>query len=189
MSRCRPPARSRSRISICVDRAARATSPPPNVKALNAKQEADRRTRITGIDNGLDERLRDMDDMGLDMQLVMPPPPQCYYTVPVEIAREGDARAQRRHRRIRRAQAGPLRRARHRAAAGRQRSREGARALDEAARLQGLPDPHQRGRQGTVRSGVRAVLGQGRGARRAGGDPSERLHAGRALLAATISTT
>src|SRR2546421_12617538 len=57
----------------------------PNVKALNAKQEADRRTRMTGLDNGLDERLKDMDDMGLDMQLVMPPPPQCYYTVPVEI--------------------------------------------------------------------------------------------------------
>jgi len=57
-----------------------------NVKALNAKQEADRRTRITGLDNGLDERLRDMDDMGLDMQLVMPPPPQCYFTVPVDIA-------------------------------------------------------------------------------------------------------
>jgi aminocarboxymuconate-semialdehyde decarboxylase len=38
-----------------------------NVKALNAKQEADRRTRISGIENGLDERLRDMDDMGLDL--------------------------------------------------------------------------------------------------------------------------
>jgi aminocarboxymuconate-semialdehyde decarboxylase len=56
-----------------------------NVKTLNAKQEQDRRTRMTGLENGLDERLRDMDDMGLDMQLVMPPPPQCYYTVPVEI--------------------------------------------------------------------------------------------------------
>src|SRR5258708_20787441 len=56
-----------------------------NVKALNAKQEQDRRTRMTGLDNGLDERLRDLDDMGLDMQLIMPPPPQCYYTVPVEI--------------------------------------------------------------------------------------------------------
>jgi len=56
------------------------------VKKLNAKQEADRRTRITGLENGLDERLRDMDGMGLDMQLVMPPPPQCYFTVPVEIA-------------------------------------------------------------------------------------------------------
>jgi aminocarboxymuconate-semialdehyde decarboxylase len=56
-----------------------------NVKALNAKQETDRRTRISGLENGLDERLRDMDDMGLDMQLIMPPPPQCYYSVPVEI--------------------------------------------------------------------------------------------------------
>ena len=27
-----------------------------------------------------------MDDMGLDMQLVMPPPPQCYFTVPVDVA-------------------------------------------------------------------------------------------------------
>src|SRR5437764_8070256 len=57
-----------------------------NVKALNAKQEADRRTRMTGRDNGLDARLRDMDEMGLDMQLVMPPPPQCYFTVPVDVA-------------------------------------------------------------------------------------------------------
>src|SRR5947209_11659432 len=57
-----------------------------NVKALNVKQEADRRTRMTGIENGLDERLRDMDEMGLDMQLVMPPPPQCYFTIPVEPA-------------------------------------------------------------------------------------------------------
>jgi len=28
----------------------------PNVKALNAKQEADRRTRMTGLENGLHER-------------------------------------------------------------------------------------------------------------------------------------
>lgn len=50
-------------------------------KALNQKQDADRTSRITQYD----ERLRDMDEAGLDMQLVMPPPPQCYYTVPVEI--------------------------------------------------------------------------------------------------------
>jgi len=56
-----------------------------NVKALNARQEADRRTRMTGLENGLSERLKDMDEMGLDMQLVMPPPPQCYYAVPLEI--------------------------------------------------------------------------------------------------------
>src|SRR5258708_22143455 len=56
-----------------------------NVKALNAKQEQDRRTRMTGLDNGLYERLKDMDEMGLEMQLVMPPPPQCYYTVPLDI--------------------------------------------------------------------------------------------------------
>jgi len=53
-----------------------------DTKALNQKQENDRRSRMTQYD----ERLADMDAMGLDMQLVMPPPPQCYTTVPVEIA-------------------------------------------------------------------------------------------------------
>ena len=44
-------------------------------KALNAKQEADIRSRIVG---NYDERFADMDEMGVDMQLVMPPPPQLY---------------------------------------------------------------------------------------------------------------
>ena len=51
-------------------------------KALNQKQEEDIRARITGYD----ERLADLDTMGIDLQLVMPPPNQCYYTVPLDIA-------------------------------------------------------------------------------------------------------
>jgi aminocarboxymuconate-semialdehyde decarboxylase len=58
----------------------------PETKAVNQQQEADRRARITGLDGGLADRLRDLDDMGIDLQLVMPPPPQLYFTVPVEIA-------------------------------------------------------------------------------------------------------
>jgi aminocarboxymuconate-semialdehyde decarboxylase len=54
----------------------------PETKAVNDKQEVDLKTRITG----LDARLADLDAMGLDMQLIMPPPPQCYYTVPLDIA-------------------------------------------------------------------------------------------------------
>src|SRR5712675_235525 len=54
-------------------------------KALQAKQEEDIRTRITAYD----ERLADLDAMGLDLQLVMPPPNQCFYTVPLEIAVQG----------------------------------------------------------------------------------------------------
>jgi aminocarboxymuconate-semialdehyde decarboxylase len=50
-------------------------------KALNQKQEQDIRARITGYD----ERLRELDGMGIDMQLVLPSPPQCYYTVPLDI--------------------------------------------------------------------------------------------------------
>ena len=54
----------------------------PESKALNQRQDADRRSRMTQYD----ERLKDLDAMGLDMQFVMPPPFQCYYTVPLEIA-------------------------------------------------------------------------------------------------------
>lgn len=50
-------------------------------KALNLKQEADIVAR-----RPLAKRLEDMDAMGLDMQALMPPPPQCYYTVPLDIA-------------------------------------------------------------------------------------------------------
>jgi aminocarboxymuconate-semialdehyde decarboxylase len=51
-------------------------------QALNRKQEEDVRSRITGCD----ERLADMDAMGIDVQLVLPPPNQCYTTVPLDIA-------------------------------------------------------------------------------------------------------
>jgi aminocarboxymuconate-semialdehyde decarboxylase len=57
----------------------------PETKAINAQLEIDRRSRMTGHGDGLSERLRDLDDMGIDIQVVMPPPPQCYYTVPIEI--------------------------------------------------------------------------------------------------------
>ena len=51
-------------------------------KEINAKQEADIRSCMTGYD----ERFATMDSMGVDMQLVMPPPPQCYHTVALEYA-------------------------------------------------------------------------------------------------------
>jgi aminocarboxymuconate-semialdehyde decarboxylase len=51
-------------------------------KVLGQKQEEDIRARITGYD----ERLADLDAMGLDMQLVLPPPNQCFYTVPLDIS-------------------------------------------------------------------------------------------------------
>jgi aminocarboxymuconate-semialdehyde decarboxylase len=54
-------------------------------RALGQKQEEDIRTRITGYD----DRLIDLDAMGIDLQLVMPPPNQCLYTVPLDIAVEG----------------------------------------------------------------------------------------------------
>jgi aminocarboxymuconate-semialdehyde decarboxylase len=58
----------------------------PDTKEVNARQEIDRATRITGKHGGLAERLRDLDEMGIDVQAVMPPPTQCYYTVPLDPA-------------------------------------------------------------------------------------------------------
>ena len=51
-------------------------------RALSAKQEAD----IAPASRGYDKRLADLDAMGIDVQVVCPPPPQCYYTVPLDIA-------------------------------------------------------------------------------------------------------
>ncbi len=50
-------------------------------KALNLKQEQDIIAR-----RPLSHRIADLDAMGLDMQAILPPPPQCYYTVPLDIA-------------------------------------------------------------------------------------------------------
>ncbi|MBA0087762.1 MAG: amidohydrolase family protein, partial [Acidobacteria bacterium Pan2503] len=50
-------------------------------KALSQKQEADVRSR-----SGHEQRLSDLDAMGIDVQIIAPPPPQCYYTVPLDIA-------------------------------------------------------------------------------------------------------
>ncbi len=54
----------------------------PQTRAINARQDSDRR----GLMTGHEERLADLDAMGIDLQLVMCPPPQCYYTVPLDIA-------------------------------------------------------------------------------------------------------
>ena len=53
----------------------------PETQALMAKQAADIRERI----GTTDDRFRVMDDMGIDIQLVCPAPPQIYYNLPLEI--------------------------------------------------------------------------------------------------------
>jgi len=52
-------------------------------RAVNAQQDRDR-AEIMYRD--LDGRLRDMDAMAIDMQVVAPAPNQCYYALPIEIA-------------------------------------------------------------------------------------------------------
>jgi len=54
----------------------------PETRALNARQDSDR----TAVMTSHDERLSDLDAMGIDLQVVMCPPPQCYYAVPLDIA-------------------------------------------------------------------------------------------------------
>jgi len=53
-----------------------------NTKALNRKQDADRRPNMLDVA----VRLADMDAAGIDVQVIMPPPPQCTYGVPLDIA-------------------------------------------------------------------------------------------------------
>lgn len=51
-------------------------------KDVNAKQDIDIKERITGYDG----RFKLMDEMGVDMQFVMPAPPQIYHTVALDVA-------------------------------------------------------------------------------------------------------
>ncbi len=53
-------------------------------KAVNAKQDGDIPARI----NGESVRIDDLDRMGLDKQLIMPPPGQCWYGIPQQVAIE-----------------------------------------------------------------------------------------------------
>jgi len=55
----------------------------PETVALQRKQGADRTPLM--VPGGMDRRLADMEAMGLDMQLVMPAPYQCYYAVEPEV--------------------------------------------------------------------------------------------------------
>ena len=59
----------------------------PATQALNRKQDADRRANMTDLGT----RLADMDAAGVDLQIVMPPPPQCYYTLEKGLAAEATA--------------------------------------------------------------------------------------------------
>jgi aminocarboxymuconate-semialdehyde decarboxylase len=51
-------------------------------KEINAQQDRDRAYIMTTID----QRLRDLDAMGVDIQVVAPAPGQCYYTIEPKIA-------------------------------------------------------------------------------------------------------
>jgi aminocarboxymuconate-semialdehyde decarboxylase len=53
----------------------------PESREINKRQDADRRSRMTEYD----QRLADLDAMGIDRQLVSPAPPQCYYAVSPEV--------------------------------------------------------------------------------------------------------
>jgi aminocarboxymuconate-semialdehyde decarboxylase len=53
-------------------------------KSVNAGQERDIQEVMTTIDR----RLRDLDRMGIDLQVVAPAPGQCYYHIPANIAQQ-----------------------------------------------------------------------------------------------------
>ena len=51
-------------------------------KEVNAQQEKD----VGEVMTTIDRRLRDLDRMGIDIQVVAPSPGQCYYTIDPKIA-------------------------------------------------------------------------------------------------------
>src|SRR5690348_9567120 len=56
----------------------------PETQALMAKQAADLRTRMSTTD----ERFAAMDEMGVDIQIISPAPPQIFYNLPLEVGVE-----------------------------------------------------------------------------------------------------
>ena len=53
-------------------------------REINAQQEKDTAEVMTTIDR----RLLDLDNMGIDIQVVAPAPPQCYYSIDAKIAEQ-----------------------------------------------------------------------------------------------------
>ena len=53
-------------------------------KEINAQQEKD----VAEVMTTIDRRLFDLDKMGIDIQVVAPAPPQCYYAVDPKIAEQ-----------------------------------------------------------------------------------------------------
>src|SRR5260370_41748262 len=51
-------------------------------KEINSQQEKD----VGEVMTTIDRRLRDLDNMGIDIQVVAPAPGQCYYTIDAKIA-------------------------------------------------------------------------------------------------------
>lgn len=57
----------------------------PNTKALNQKQDQERRPLMLDVKL----RLEEMDRFGIDHQVIMPTPFQCYYAMPLDVAQKG----------------------------------------------------------------------------------------------------
>ncbi len=75
-----PPAADLVRPHLAAD--PRAASFAEDTRSLTRRQDQDRRPHLTD----LDQRLADMDTMGIDIQLVSPAPPQCGYAVTPDLA-------------------------------------------------------------------------------------------------------
>ena len=150
-----------------------------------AKQAADIREGIARPTM----RFTMMDDMGVDMQLVCPAPPQIYYTVPLDVGvqatralNDGIAEYVGKHPDRLVALGGvPM-----------QDGNEAAKELERCMkqlRFKGVEILTNVAGKELSDPGLRAVLEEGRGARRAGDDPSQRLHPAAAVSRASISTT
>jgi aminocarboxymuconate-semialdehyde decarboxylase len=72
-------------------RAAGATAPPRAVPVTSAATREVNRAQMASVGerlNGIDQRLADMDRLGVDVQAISPPPTQYYYFAPPDVGRD-----------------------------------------------------------------------------------------------------
>ena len=125
-------------------------------RETNRKQMENVRVCLTSVE----QRLRDMDKMGMDIQAISPSPFHFMYWLPAGAGGQDEPGGERAPGRDRPGPSRPVRGPGPRAAAGARRGRRRARVLREAARLPGLRDRHQhrrapRSRAGAISSGRR----------------------------------
>ena len=132
-----------------------------DTKKVNAQQEIDRYTRISGQENGLAEILNRPRCDGHRRSACDAATVSMLLHCSAWDQHQSDACSQRRHRRVCRAKARPLCRSWQRSDDRRQGGGRGTRSVDAHSWAERRPSPHEYRRPRTFRSRLRSILGKG----------------------------